>query len=71
MKSNAGDGALLVDPMDPEAIRSALEQLLTDRELSEAIVESGYLNARKFAGLEVARQHMRMYTEEVETIQSL
>ena len=71
MKSNAGDGALLVDPMDTDAIRAALEQLLTNRELAETIVESGYLNARQFTGVEVARQHMRVYTEEVGYMESL
>lgn len=71
MKSNAGDGALQVDPLDTGSIRAALEQLLTNRELSEAIVESGYLNAHKFAGVEVARQHIRVYQEEVENIDSL
>lgn len=68
MKSNAGGGAFLVDPIDAEEIRSALHRALTDRDAVDAIVEKGYENAKRFSGVEVARQHARVYAEEIRNI---
>ena len=68
MKSNAGGGAFLVDPIDAEEIRSSLHQALTDREAVSSIVEKGYENAKRFSGVEVARQHARVYAEEIRNI---
>lgn len=66
--SNSGGGAFLVDPIDAEEIRSALHRALTDRDAVDAIVEKGYENAKRFSGVEVARQHARVYDEEIRNI---
>jgi glycosyltransferase involved in cell wall biosynthesis len=45
----AGQAALLFDPEDVHAIRSALERLLTDRELSERLQGAGHERAAAFS----------------------
>lgn len=44
----AGEGALLVDPMDQEAITAAMKRLVLDENLRTAIIEKGRMNALKF-----------------------
>ena len=68
MKSNAGEAAFLVDPIDTEEIRSALNRALTDREAVAVVVENGRENAKRFLGVEIARQHTRVYAEEIRNI---
>lgn len=45
----AGDAALLVDPLDVEAISAALETMLTDGGLSERLRSAGHKRAREFS----------------------
>ncbi len=52
----AGDGALLVDPTDTEAIAAGLQRLLEDRTLREALVARGFANLRRFSWERAARQ---------------
>ena len=68
MKSNAGDGAFLVDPIDTGEIREALHRALTDTAAIAEVVKKGYENAKRFSGIEVARQHARVYAEEIRNI---
>ena len=68
MKSNSGDGAFLVDPIDTEDIREALHRALTDTAAIEEVVKKGRENAKRFSGVEVARLHARVYAEEIRNI---
>lgn len=68
MKSNAGEGAILVDPIDTNAIYEALNRALTDTKSVTEMIEAGYRNAHRFSGKEVARQHARVYAEEIRSI---
>lgn len=68
MRSNAGGGAFLVDPIDPEEIRTALNRALTDCEAIADVVKKGHENAKRFSGVEIARQHARVYAEEIRNI---
>jgi glycosyltransferase involved in cell wall biosynthesis len=68
MKSNAGDGAFLVDPIDTGDIREALRRALTDTAAIEEVVKKGRENAKRFSGIEVARLHARVYAEEIRNI---
>jgi len=52
----AGDGALLVDPTDTEAIAAGLCRLLEDPALREALVARGFANLRRFSWERAARQ---------------
>lgn len=45
----AGEGALLVDPLDVDAMASGLRRLLTDADLRRALVASGTENLARFS----------------------
>lgn len=45
----AGEGALLVDPLDVEAIAAGLERLLTDTGLRRALADAGTKNLARFS----------------------
>jgi glycosyltransferase involved in cell wall biosynthesis len=51
----AGDGALLVDPKDTAAIAAAMLRIVTDRPLRQALIERGFVNARRFSWAACAR----------------
>jgi len=44
----AGDGALLVDPLDVAAIRAGVGRLVVDRDLRETLVRAGRANVARF-----------------------
>src|SRR6185503_11613092 len=44
----AGDAALLVDPLDVNALAEAIERVLDDRELASTLGEKGRLRAATF-----------------------
>jgi glycosyltransferase involved in cell wall biosynthesis len=52
----AGDAALLVDPVDPEAIAAAVARVLSDRALSQRLREAGFDRATRFTWEETARK---------------
>jgi glycosyltransferase involved in cell wall biosynthesis len=45
----AGDAALLVDPLDVDALAQAMARLVGDADLRRALVERGYIQAQKFS----------------------
>lgn len=51
-----GDAALLVNPLDTDAIADGMAHLITDAELRQSLVEKGYAQARKFSWANAARQ---------------
>ena len=61
MKSNAGGGALFVDPLDDQAIQHALHLVLTDEELVHRLTQLGHQNAPRFSGKRVAELHAALY----------
>jgi len=50
----AGEGALLVDPLQVEAIAEAIRQVVTDEDLRADLVRAGYANLSRFTWLETA-----------------
>lgn len=52
----AGDAALLVDPLDVEAIAAGLLALLRDADLRRRLVEQGFVNVHRFTWDRAARQ---------------
>ena len=52
----AGDGAVIVNPKDPQEIARAIKSLLTDKELREEKIKSGLENIEKFSWAETARK---------------
>jgi glycosyltransferase involved in cell wall biosynthesis len=52
----AGDGALLIDPLDARAIAGALERIAREFTLREELVGRGYKNIRRFSWDSAAAQ---------------
>ncbi len=52
----AGDGALLVDPLDTAALAAAMRRLTADASLRDALIARGYANLGRFTWDEAARQ---------------
>ncbi|MCD6556542.1 MAG: glycosyltransferase, partial [Bacteroidales bacterium] len=61
MKEVAGEGALLVNPENPEEITSAFNQLITDAELRKDLIEKGLKNVKKYSAKSVADQYYSLY----------
>jgi glycosyltransferase involved in cell wall biosynthesis len=58
----AGDAALMIDPLDLDALVSALERLVGDQALRSTLVELGYERARQFTWERAASQLQQIYT---------
>jgi glycosyltransferase involved in cell wall biosynthesis len=52
----AGDAALLVDPLDVEAIAAGMSRLMEDADLRCSLVARGYVQASKFSWARAAQQ---------------
>ncbi len=61
MPSVAGDGALLVDPLDVSAIRDGVLQLIKNEELREKLVINGLQNIKRFSINNVVEQYCLLY----------
>jgi glycosyltransferase involved in cell wall biosynthesis len=59
----AGDAALLVDPLDVDALAAALEQVVVDPELRRALVERGFRQAARFSWRRCARETLQVLEE--------
>jgi len=58
-----GDGGILVDPTDTEAIAEALSRLLSDPRERERLREKGLQRAKKFSWEQMARETVKIYRE--------
>jgi glycosyltransferase involved in cell wall biosynthesis len=63
MRSVAGAGALLVDPLDPGAIRSAVADLCRNAQRREALVAAGTVNIEQYRPVAVAARYAALYEE--------
>jgi glycosyltransferase involved in cell wall biosynthesis len=61
MKEVAGAGAITVDPLDIEAIRSAIHQVIDDVPVRDRIIEAGLRNVKRFSAKSVAAQFAQLY----------
>jgi glycosyltransferase involved in cell wall biosynthesis len=52
----AGDAALLVDPLDVDAIAEAMQRLVDDEDLRQELVRRGYENVKRFSWEKCARE---------------
>ena len=52
----ADEAALLIDPLDTQAISDGIGQIVADMALREALVEAGRVNARRFKWQTAARR---------------
>ncbi|MBD8082319.1 glycosyltransferase family 4 protein [Chryseobacterium caseinilyticum] len=63
MISVAGEGAVFVNPLDAEDIKTNLLSLMNDFELRSALVKKGYENVQRFSVDNVAEQYLEIYKE--------
>jgi glycosyltransferase involved in cell wall biosynthesis len=56
----AGDAALLVDPLDVDAMAEDMSRLITDDELRVTLVEKGYTQVRKFSWARAAHEVLQV-----------
>jgi glycosyltransferase involved in cell wall biosynthesis len=63
MKEVAGEGALLVDPFDLQAIRNGALQLIEDEELRQHLVLKGLKNVERFKLEQIAKQYLELYQQ--------
>jgi glycosyltransferase involved in cell wall biosynthesis len=56
MPEVAGEGALLVDPKEPEEIAQAVFRLVSDKALRDDIIKKGYENAKRFSWEKCAKE---------------
>jgi len=63
MPEVAGKGALLVDPYDVKAIRTAILQLIQHPELREKLIMEGLENVKRFRPETIAEAYARVYRE--------
>jgi glycosyltransferase involved in cell wall biosynthesis len=59
----AGDGALLVDPHDVDAIAAAMYRLATDGALREDLIQRGFANVKRFSWEKCARETLAVLEE--------
>jgi len=58
-----GDAGLLVDPLDADALASAIDRLLSDPDLSSGLIARGLARARRFTWERTIRAHYCVYRE--------
>ena len=59
----AGDGALLVDPTDVEAIAQAMLRLSQDESLRQQLIAAGYANVKRFSWEKAAKETLAVFEE--------
>jgi glycosyltransferase involved in cell wall biosynthesis len=57
----AGEGALLFDPMDPNALVEALKRVLQDETESQSLIRRGYENSSRFSWKIAAREYEEVF----------
>ncbi|MBX3299102.1 MAG: glycosyltransferase family 4 protein [Acidobacteria bacterium] len=74
MSDVAGEGAMLVNPHDPNSIREGIIRIINDEALRTSLVEAGYKNIDRFRSDRVADRYMKLYdkvNQSLETYQML
>lgn len=63
MKEVGEGSAILVDPLKPEEIRKAMDELVNNKPYYNRVVELGYKNAAKYNHEFIANQYFQVYNE--------
>lgn len=63
MPEAAGEGALLVDPEDPQAIHRAVMLVISDADRRARLIRAGFENVARFRPAEVARRYEAVYAK--------
>ena len=63
MPEAAGEGALLVDPADPQAIHRAVMRVISDPSLRDHLIQEGFDNVARYRPAEIARRYEAVYAQ--------
>lgn len=61
MKEVAGEGACLVDPFNPDAIREAVLKVIGDEKYRQELVGAGLVNSKKYGVGLIASRYLEVY----------
>lgn len=61
MRSVSGNGAVLVDPYDPDVISRAVGKILEDQEFRHGLITSGFENVKRFNSQTIANEYLGLY----------
>jgi glycosyltransferase involved in cell wall biosynthesis len=63
MKEVAGEGAELVDPVDPASIRAGLMRIIDDADHRDKLIAAGAENVKRFDGRAISARYAEVYRE--------
>lgn len=63
MPEVAGDGAMFIDPFNPEEITLAMQRMLTDEKIRQQYIEKGFKQSEKFSWKQMAIEVLNLYKE--------
>lgn len=63
MPEVAGDGALLVDPLDVQSIRAGIQRVISDAATRDSLIRRGFENSKRFDAEIIAQQYLKVYRE--------
>lgn len=63
MPEVSGDAAYIVDPYKPEEITNGINELLTNENLRQQLIEKGYMQSAKFSWENMAKNVLKLYEE--------
>ena len=61
MKTIAADAAMLVNPKNVKQIKESVEEIISNQQLKEELVQKGRLNAQKYSPQTIAQQYVDLY----------
>mgnify|MGYP005847198923 CR=1 FL=1 len=67
MREIAGEGALLVDPTNEDAIRAAVSRIFSDPGLRARLVAAGQANVARYSARNVAARYLELYSRVAST----
>jgi glycosyltransferase involved in cell wall biosynthesis len=66
----AGDATVLVEPTDAEALATAIQRVLKDRETRESMKSKGFARTKLFSWETAARQTLGVYQDVYRQVQT-
>ncbi len=63
MPEVAGDGAILVDPYNVEEIACAANKVISDKNISDNLIQKGFKNCKRFSWKKCAEETSKVYEE--------
>jgi glycosyltransferase involved in cell wall biosynthesis len=63
LPAQAGDAALVFDPLDPQAMADSVRRLWTDQTLRQTLIERGRANVARFTWERTARHYRALYRQ--------